>query len=142
MRRRHHKLIPPTPQLTSLSTPLTGPWVTPANAGIARQESHGERGPPQEDHGLLSYGEKGKVQLQPGIACYVHTALLEPTPLQRTRHSRVLCLPTGRFGSMRPLCPGLGQGHTTSKCRSQDSPQVLSWQSQGHVQGPAGPLPV
>lgn len=98
------------------------------------------RGAPREDRGLLSYGEKGTVQLQHGMDCDVHTALLEPTPLQRAGHLTVLCLPTGRFGSMRSLCPGLGQGHTTSKCRSQDSTQVLSRQSQGPVHGPAGPL--
>lgn len=45
------------------------------------------RGAPREDRGLLSYGENGKVQLQHGMDCDVHTALLEPTPLQRAGHS-------------------------------------------------------
>ena len=125
--------------LTPLGTPLTRPWGAPARARAVRQESCRERGSLRGPRAVEFWRErKSPIAAHKWLSCQ-HGAIGTPTLLQSPRHANgPLFASGGRFGSRSLLCPGLGQGQATSKCRSQDSKQVFSFQSPGHSQGPAG----
>lgn len=131
-----------------MNSPLIRPTEHPTNralggpnkCSIQQGRRAGGRGS-REDHRLLNDGEKGKSPCFSNANCSTKLAFKSTScywnlvTLQRTRHSNGSLFLVGHFGSTGLLWPGLGQGHTTSKCRSQRSTLVFSFQSQGPFHG-------
>lgn len=125
--------------------PTTQAFGGPTDAGNSEAGELWGEGLSRVDGGLLHYGKKGKVLLASVMPVTAYNQLcslycaIGTSKSSRAGHSNDPRLLLGPLGSTSLLCPGLGQGHTTSKCRNQDSTQVFSCQSQGHIHGPAVP---